>query len=81
MKRFKGKYIATVEMTIDTEADYVEGLDFEKAKKILCEELTPELQELLDEELIDPEEGTVKVTQVFADFCEYEVNDNESPAH
>ena len=74
MARYKGKYVATVEINFDFENSEFEDTDeysvFEKIKdEIICE-ITPILQEFLKDEI--DEIGTVEVRQNFADLYRVE---------
>lgn len=68
--RIKGKYVAEITITIDTKASLIEGMTFEQMREKVCEELTPMLRGLMYEEVIDPQIGEAKVTQVFAELHE-----------
>lgn len=68
--RIKGKYVAEITITIDAEVPRNESEIF---KKRVCEELTPMLRELMDEEVLDPEIGEAEVRQVSAEL--YEVDE------
>lgn len=65
--RIKGKYVAEITITIDAEVPRNESEIF---KKRVCEELTPMLRELMDEEVLDQEIGNAEVRQVSAELRE-----------
>lgn len=75
--RYKGKYVALVEIDFDIEKS--EGmLPFEEIKKkTVGGELTDEIKDVIRGELID-DYGTVTVTQQYADMYEAEGGKNDN---
>ena len=69
--RYKGKYVALVEIDFDIEK--IEGmLSFEEIKKkTVGGELTDDIRDVIKGEVID-DYGTVTVTQQYADMYEVE---------
>lgn len=68
--RYKGRYSAQV--IIDIDIDVMEGMKpFDDIKKTLTEELTPELQRLIEYEITDGVNGMkVDVIQMYAELYE-----------
>lgn len=70
--RYKGRYVATV--IIDIDVCVTDGMKpFEDIKKTVTEELTPELQRLVEYEITEGIDGMkVEVIQQYADLYEWE---------
>lgn len=70
MTRIKGKYVATVEIDFDfPQKPYLDLCPFEKIKKMVCDSLTPDIEEMLQNEI--GKLGKIKVHQQLADLYEY----------
>ena len=65
--RIKGKYVAEITITIDTDVPIAESVTL---RKQFCEELTPMLRELMYDEVIDQQMGNAEIRQVSAELHE-----------
>lgn len=70
----KGKYVATIEIDFAVSEKEANILPFEIIKRNVREELTPEIQKMLDREF--EYSGTVRVYQTYADV--YVVKDGDA---
>ena len=72
-KRYKGKYVAQIEIDIDIDAERPGIPSFDEIKESVSNKFTPGIKDILEEEVLD-NCGTVTVTQQYADTWEVEVD-------
>ena len=70
-KKYKGRYVAQVEVDFDINSEESGLKPFAEIQKSVREEFTPLLQDIIRGEVID-DNGTVKITQQYADLYEVE---------
>ena len=74
-KRYKGKYVAQVEIDIDVDAELPDILPFDEIKENITIEFTPFIKEMM-EDVIDKNFETVTITQQYADLYLCETDDD-----
>lgn len=74
MAKIKGRYVAQIELNFEFDESEKGLLPFERIRERVVNELTPYLKEIITNEICSPNEGTVNVTQMYADVWKAEEN-------
>lgn len=76
MSKIKGKYVATVIIELEADESKKGLLPFERIKENF-NGMTPIVKKILEDEIADPELGTVEVLEQFCDVWRCEDGDSE----
>lgn len=74
MSKIKGKYVATVILEVEADENAKGLLPFERIKENF-KAMTPIVKEILEDEIADPELGTIEVLEQFCDVWRCEDGD------